>query len=504
MKAKIASKSSDIVITNVMLERADGNATKLALSALERNYYTEKISDQALELDIDEITPEFLQGLMNQTTEEGIFSNLYPKCTRKEGEEPTQAQVDSLVQTILPKAKFSSSSKPIKVSGGYIIKGSHKYENGDDLIDAIDRELEKSFLADKMTILYTPNFGSALNTTLLFTESIESLESSFESFDGYEEELQQPVLYITGPNIVRESNRLGLTITSILGIATSWYLSIYPFLLNDGIGRRVDQELELLEANLQPDLSWLTDLSLPLFVTFIGLQLVHELAHRVVAGLNGVKLTVPTFVPSLITGITSSVTTFKTLPKNKEAMFDIAAAGPLFGIIASTIALAVGSKLTLISDPALLPALPLDILRQSTLGGAVIDNIIPGSLYVPEGAPTAGIMVNLHPVAIAGYISLIVNAISLLPIGTTDGGRLTMALFDRVEKQTIGSLTLLALLYFGLFGSDLFLFYFSFVIAFQTGNEVPARNEEDSVNFSRVIVATLCYGLVLLTLIPFQ
>jgi hypothetical protein len=79
-----------------------------------------------------------------------------------------------------------------------------------------------------------------------------------------------------------------------------------------------------------------------------------------------------------------------------------------------------------------------------------------------------------------------------------------MALFDRVEKQTIGTLTLLALLYFGLFGSDLFLFYFSFIIAFQTGNEIPARNEEDSVNFSRVIVATICYGLVLLSLIPFR
>jgi membrane-associated protease RseP (regulator of RpoE activity) len=57
-------------------------------------------------------------------------------------------------------------------------------------------------------------------------------------------------------------------------------------------------------------------------------------------------------------------------------------------------------------------------LRQSTLGGAIIDNIIQGSLYVPEGAPTAGIMISLHPIAIAGYISLVVNALSLLPIGS--------------------------------------------------------------------------------------
>lgn len=79
-----------------------------------------------------------------------------------------------------------------------------------------------------------------------------------------------------------------------------------------------------------------------------------------------------------------------------------------------------------------------------------------------------------------------------------------MALFSRVDKNVIGSLTLLGLLYFGLFGSDLFLFYFSFVIAFQTGNEVPARNEVDDVGFSRVIVAIIAYALAFLSLAPFQ
>ncbi len=86
----------------------------------------------------------------------------------------------------------------------------------------------------------------------------------------------------------------------------------------------------------------------------------------------------------------------------------------------------------------------------------------------------------------------------------TDGGRLTMALFDRAEKQFIGSICLLVLLYFGVFGSDLFLFYFSFIIAFQTGNEIPARNEHDPVGFSRVLVAVVCYALAVLSLAPFQ
>lgn len=422
-----SSSSSDLFascpvsVIETMKAKAGDNVTQLAVYALEQNYYA------ALDnLDMTSMMPKLLRPfakdvfespylqVTNETDSTSLFSkdtlieNLYPPCTRKEDGEPTISQVEALVTTVLPAAKFSSSSRPQKVPGGFFIEGKHKYKNGDELLEAIDNELAKSPLRDKMTVLYVP--------------AIQKLQDSLDSITIDDlmdiDSEPDPVLYVIGPDIVRAPNRLGLTVTSILGLATSWYLSIYPFLLNDGIGRRLDQDLQLLEANLQPDLTWLTDLSVPLFVSFIGLQLVHEVAHRVVASMNGVKLSIPTFVPSLITGITSSVTTFKTVPKNKEVMFDVSAAGPLWGIVASSFALALGTKLTLISDPSTLPALPLDILRQSTLGGAIIENIMPGVLYSPEGASVAGMTIGLHPLAIAGYISLIVNALSLLPIGS--------------------------------------------------------------------------------------
>jgi membrane-associated protease RseP (regulator of RpoE activity) len=135
------------------------------------------------------------------------------------------------------------------------------------------------------------------------------------------------------------------------------------------------------------------------------------------------KITFPTFVPSLITGITSSVTTFKAPPPNKDALFDFSIVGPLAGLLMSVAAVVVGSQLTLISDPATLPALPLEILRQSTLGGTIINDILGnGVLTVSEGArgtqAVAGMVIPLHPMAIAGYVSLFVNALALLPIGS--------------------------------------------------------------------------------------
>jgi membrane-associated protease RseP (regulator of RpoE activity) len=136
------------------------------------------------------------------------------------------------------------------------------------------------------------------------------------------------------------------------------------------------------------------------------------------------KTSAPTFVPSIITGITSSVTTFRTVPKNLAAMFDYSISGPIAGMIASIITIIIGTQMTLYSpDTTLFPSLPLEILRQSSLGGGIIENILGnGALNVPEAAlgtaAVAGMTVPLHPVAIAGYISLVVNALSLLPVGS--------------------------------------------------------------------------------------
>ena len=136
-----------------------------------------------------------------------------------------------------------------------------------------------------------------------------------------------------------------------------------------------------------------------------------------------IKTSVPVFVPSIITGITSTVTTFKEPVKNKTAMFDFSVSGPLAGMLASCFALVVGSQLSAVSDPSTFPALPLEILRQSTLGGGIIESILGNDvLSIPEGARgTAlvnGMTVPLHPVALAGYFGLVVNALALLPIGS--------------------------------------------------------------------------------------
>ena len=286
---KLEDKVDSLPVTESMIELAAGNYTKLAIYGLEYEYYTtSKFVDE--ETSMAELAKlangeEWMEGILqavNQSAVDRTIEQFFPKCTREEDGVPTNAvtnaQVQMLASSVLPKTKFSASGKPEPVLGGFVIRGKHKYENGDELIAAIDKELEKSPLGDKMTVLYTNDF----------TIFARAEEEDF-AFDPFDPDADPPILYVLGPDICREPKPLQLSIVSAVGLSTLWYLSIYPFLLNPGLSKLIEEQLGLAEAGMPFDLNFLTDLSVPLFYTFIGLQLSHEIAHRAIAGINDVS-----------------------------------------------------------------------------------------------------------------------------------------------------------------------------------------------------------------------
>ena len=264
-----------------LLEGAKDDDRELALLSLEYDYWTGMNTDWSDTKLISKILEgeEWLKpvlDMVNKTAVDTTIESLYPQCMRKEGQKPTMPQMQQLIADVLPKASFSATSKPEPVEGGYVIRGTNKLENGDLLIEAIDKLLAKSSLGKKMTVLYTSDF------TIFGKENLEEID--FE---------EAAILYVTGPDVVREPRRILLSVVSALGIASAWYLSIYPFLLNPALSQRVEQDLALVDASMSPDLSWLTDLSIPLFYTFFGIQLLHDFAHQAVAASYGVSLCCP-------------------------------------------------------------------------------------------------------------------------------------------------------------------------------------------------------------------
>lgn len=79
-----------------------------------------------------------------------------------------------------------------------------------------------------------------------------------------------------------------------------------------------------------------------------------------------------------------------------------------------------------------------------------------------------------------------------------------MSVFGRTAKLLVGNSFLVALLVVGILGSDLFLFYYAFLLGFQTGNDIPAKNEVDNISFSRTLVAIAAFAIGFLSLVPFQ
>lgn len=155
------------------------------------------------------------------------------------------------------------------------------------------------------------------------------------------------------------------------------------------------------------------------------------------------------------------------------------------------------------TDFSYYPYLPVDFLKSSNVGGSIVDAFLGGILtssYDPDVSE-----IQLHPFAIAGYTGLIINALNLLPLGNTDGGRVSQALFGRQGASVIQGLTYTLMLLASLFGSDSqkFLVAYSLLCIFVQGDmEIPMRNEIDAVSRSRLFFAIGIWFAAGLTLLP--
>ena len=201
-----------------------------------------------------------------------------------------------------------------------IIRGKNECKSGDELIEKLDRRIANDArLREKISFFV--------------------LEDPFPDTEEQQIDLDPQnwpqVLFVAGPDVARDPAVILRTAISAFGIATCWYGSIYPFLANSKLLDKATEAMELADAGMPTDLSWLSEMSIPLFLSFMALQASHEIAHQAVARSKDFKATIPTLVPSVMSGITNSITSLKSPPKNKQDLIDFALAGPLIGMIGS-------------------------------------------------------------------------------------------------------------------------------------------------------------------------
>lgn len=180
----------------------------------------------------------------------------------------------------------------------------------------------------------------------------------------------------------------------------------------------------------------------------------HEMGHKITANKKGMEATLPYFIPGLPPlGTFGAVIMQKSLPPNRDALFDVGADGPIVGFIVATIVSVVG--LTMMVPSPSVPANPIGapllwILLEMGLGSF---NLIP--------QPPAGGILLLHPFAFAGWVGIVVTMLNLLPVGTLDGGHVLRSFGGEKLRFVLIVLSLLYLVTLGVYLMAFFVLFLS-------------------------------------------
>lgn len=167
-----------------------------------------------------------------------------------------------------------------------------------------------------------------------------------------------------------------------------------------------------------------------------------------------------------------------------------------------------GLQATLLADPEALkyfPALTVEEIRLSSLGSGIVDFLFGGSGVITSQNP--GTSISLHPFAIGGFVGLVIQAAEMLPLGSTDGGRISQAIFGRSGHLLVGGATWFALLLASFFldqSSDILLGAWALNNAAQNDMEIPCREEVTQVDIFRSAAGLCLYGVALLAILPVQ
>lgn len=231
----------------------------------------------------------------------------------------------------------------------------------------------------------------------------------------------------------------------------------------------------------------------PFAITLLAILGTHEFGHYFTARYHHASVSLPYFIPApppFLFGTLGAIIRMRSPARDRNALLDIAAAGPLAGL--------------LVAIPAVLLGLQWSTVLRVPPGEHLVfgDSILMRLLVRLKFGPIpTGMDVFIHPVALAGWVGLFVTALNLFPVGQLDGGRIAYALFGR-RHRLVGVGTFVALLALGVFtGAVNWVIWAAllfFLVGFQHG---PPLDDVTPLTPARRAVGVLCL-LLLVLLVP--
>lgn len=232
---------------------------------------------------------------------------------------------------------------------------------------------------------------------------------------------------------------------------------------------------------------------LPFAVSLLSILLVHELGHYFVARAYGVPVSLPYFIPMPL-GLFGTMGAFirmKAPPTNRRVLLSIGVAGPLAGLVLAVPILIVGLLLSEVTP--LPPGQPL-LMEGNSLLYLALKFLIFGRIL-----PGGGMDVMLHPVALAGWVGLMVTALNLIPAGQLDGGHVVYALLGE-KARWLTWVIIGVMLVLGFFWNGWFL-WAGLIFLFGQRPAAPLDNIT-TLDWPRKVLAVLVIAVFILIFTP--
>jgi len=437
------------------------------------------------------------QSVIDEKMLSEFITTSLPSRTRTEVVEDQVTELEAqrfFEKVLVPSKAFNPVSKPEPIPGGYILRGSILTETATEMINTIDAKLADTSLSDRVSYYLIR-------------------DPTPEMFNDYTDLWGKPVLFLTSKDISSKRNRWFLAVLTGAALVTTNIWCYDTLLANnaafDAVRASSIGDVTGSKEDLEAAIALLTPNVAIMSAGLLGSQVVHELGHAFVAWKDKFKISAPTLFPFTNVPFLGASTDLRTSPPNLKSLFDFAYTGPALGYLTSLACLLYGLQLTATSgalgiDSATFPILSLDFLRQSTLIGGIVDMGLGSNVIVGQVPDASEFTVSLHPLAVAGYLGMMINAVTLLPVGHSDGGRIAMSIGGRNGLITFQSITFLIIFFAGLFGPDFSIFLgYGIVSAFFLRDiEIPMRNEIDDLDNGRAFLGIVTWFIVALTLIP--
>ena len=234
----------------------------------------------------------------------------------------------------------------------------------------------------------------------------------------------------------------------------------------------------------------------------MSILLVHELGHYALAKRYHVDSSPPYFLPAPwqlnFIGTFGAFIRLRSPIVDRRQLIDIGAAGPWAGLVLSVVILVIGllqsSELASVSGQSMQF---VDVgQRRFFLGDSILMNVLRNAL-VGEGT------VLLHPMALAGWVGLLVTMLNLLPLGQLDGGHILYALIGR-RQALVGRLALVAMFAVGIWAWPLWLVWAALVLILGRGRiaHPSVLDPYRPIPASRVVLGVLTATVFVVTFTP--